>query len=314
MLLIRILRAALIFTGLFALSYMVTAQDATPEATAEPRGAGDTRVDAFGIEQVWIPAGCFLMGTSDEEADYALTLDAPSWASGRLTSEQPQHEVCLTEGYWIDRTEVTNAAFQAFVDAGGYTTQEYWSEEGLAWLDRQNIDRLPKSCGQNTDNDAPRVCITWFEAEAYANWRGGRLPTEAQWEYAARGPESLIYPWGDEWDPELANVVDSTEATLVGSIPEGPSWVGAMDMAGNAMEWVQDWLSGTYYAELIETGEPIEDPTGPEEGRIKIEKGGWFGSNPVAARSAYRHFEDPPAYYDHHIGFRIVSAEAELTE
>jgi formylglycine-generating enzyme required for sulfatase activity len=313
------LSATFILISLFTLMNIAAAQDSTPEATpstdatTEALSAGDTRVDEMDVEQVWVPAGCFQMGTSDEQAEYAETLDAPSWASRRISSEQPVHEVCLTERYWIDRTEVTNAAFQLFVDAGGYTTPDYWSEDGLAWLDRQNVDNLPKDCGQNTEGDAPRVCVTWFEAEAYANWRGGALPTEAQWEYAARGPESLIYPWGNKWDAELANVDHSDEALAVGSLPEGASWVGALDMAGNAMEWVQDWLSDDY-GDIAKSSDPVEDPTGPEEGRIKIEKGGWFGSNAVAARSAYRHFEDPPAYYDHHIGFRVVTMDSELVD
>jgi len=128
------------------------------------------------------------------------------------------------------------------------------------------------------------------------------LPTEAQWEFAARGTESSIYPWGDEWDTAKANVLDSEGLSAVGAYPEGISWIGAYDMAGNAMEWVQDWLSSQYYK-----NSPKDDPTGQETGTKKVEKGGWCGSNAYVARSAYRHFEDPPTYQDHHIGFRIVS-------
>jgi formylglycine-generating enzyme required for sulfatase activity len=146
------------------------------------------------------------------------------------------------------------------------------------------------------------VCVTWYEAEAYARWRGGRLPTEAEWEFAARGPESHIYPWGDAWDGSKANVVDSDGLTPVGAFPDGASWVGALDMSGNAMEWVQDWLDFDYYQLQV-----ADDPAGPETGEIKIEKGGWWGSVPYVARAAYRHFEDPPEYQDHHIGFRIVT-------
>ncbi len=161
---------------------------------------------------------------------------------------------------------------------------------------------MPVEC-DDTEPNRPRTCITWFEAEAYAAWRGGRLPTEAEWEYAARGPESTVYPWGAEWDPMLANVVDSAGLTPVGSCPEGASWVGALDMAGNAREWVNDWLGTDYYEDS-----PSIDPPGPERGVKKVEKGGWWGSVPYAARGAYRHFEDPPQYEDGHIGVRIVSA------
>ncbi|MBL8157221.1 MAG: formylglycine-generating enzyme family protein, partial [Anaerolineae bacterium] len=171
------------------------------------------------------------------------------------------------------------------------------------WLNKQKVEELPQVCLEDAPDDHPRVCVTWFEAEAYARWRGGALPTEAQWEYAARGPESRVYPGGNTWEPERANVLDSTGLTPVGSYPDGVSWVGAHDMAGNAMEWVQDWLANGY------SERAVVDPTGPGRGATKIEKGGWWGSNAFVSRSAYRHFEDPPTYSDHHIGFRIVTAE-----
>lgn len=280
--------------------YAQTPTPVPPDAPAPQ--AGDTRTDSFGIEQVWVPPGCFLMGTSAEQAQAVNAASPPAWMRRELPSERPQHEVCLTQGYWIDRHEVTNAAFQAFVDDGGYTTAEYWSEDGWAWLQKQDAAVLPVSCIEEATDDQPRVCVTWYEADAYARWRGGSLPTEAQWEFAARGPESLIYPWGNEWDAARANVLDSTGPAAVGSYPDGASWVGALDMAGNAMEWVADWLDVKYYE-----SSDRDDPTGPETGTRKVEKGGWWGSNPLVARSAYRHFEDPPTYQDHHIGFRIVS-------
>lgn len=285
------------------LSFIIYAQTPaeTPEAAAHQ--PGDMRTDSAGIEQVWVPAGCFLMGTTPDQIRALFAESPPAWVRLALPNEQPQHEVCLTEGYWIDRYEVTHAAFQAFVDDGGYTKTEYWSERGQAWLSDQDTTQLPVECVEVVD-DQPRVCVTWYEAEAYAHWRGGSLPTEAQWEFAARGPESLVYPWGNEWDGALANVVDSTELTPVGSYPEGASWVGALDMAGNAMEWVQDWLGKKYYE-----SSPHDDPPGPETGVQKVEKGGWWGSNLFVARGAYRHYEDPPTYQDHHIGFRVVSVE-----
>lgn len=270
------------------------------EATAEPK-AGDTRTDDKGITQVYVPAGCFMMGSDDAQLEAALKLDVPDWVKPTKIYEQPQHEVCLTQGYWIDSYEVTNAAFDAFVKDGGYTTPEYWSEKGAAWLKRQDGSKLPAAC-EDVEPDHPRVCVTWYEAEAYAAWRGGQLPTEAQWEFAARGPESRVYPWGDIWDASKANVVDSSGLTGVGAYPDGVSWVGAYDMAGNAMEWVQDWLSSSYYRDS-----PKDDPTGAKSGSKKVEKGGWWGSNPYVARAAYKHFEDPPTYQDHHIGFRVVS-------
>jgi iron(II)-dependent oxidoreductase len=165
------------------------AQDATQEATPGDLKAGDRRVDEHGVDQVWVPAGCFMMGTSEEQA---ASLEVPSWAQNELQGEQPQHEACLSAGYWIDQFEVTNAAFEAFVAADGYSTPAYWSEDGLKWLGRQLPNTLPITCAGETEPDHPRVCVTWYEADAYARWRGGRLPTEAEWEFTARGPESLV--------------------------------------------------------------------------------------------------------------------------
>lgn len=277
----------------------------TPTKTPEPPtttptpSPGQSRIDQKGIEQVWVPPGSFLMGTGDTNS-----LEPPSWAARELASEGPQHKVEITNGYWIDTYEVTNAAYQDFVDDGGYLHQEYWSEEGWNWLSRKDIEKLPFKCVSNPQSEHPQVCVTWYEAQAYAHWRDGRLPTEAEWEYAARGPESNIYPWGNDWDASKANVVDSEGLAPVGSYPEGTSWVGAHDMSGNAMEWVQDWLDTIYY----QAGDMV-DPQGPERGGVKVEKGGWWGSHPFVARAAYRHFEDPPGYQDHHIGFRVVIPE-----
>ena len=262
---------------------------------------GEERIDNKGIAQVYVPAGFFMMGTNDEEVKNIKDANPPAWVAGELPSEQPKHRVQLTSGYWIDKYEVTNEAFDAFVKDSGYYKTQYWSENGQTWLKTQNKGKLPITLGNEIPNH-PRVNVTWYEAEAYANWRNGKLPTEAQWEFAARGPDSLIYPWGNDFDEKKANVVNSTGTTPVGNYSNGSSWVGAADMAGNAMEWVQDWLDVNYYKKNVNV-----DPPGPAEGAIKIEKGGWWGSNKFVARSSYRHFEDPPTYGDKHIGFRIVS-------
>jgi len=262
--------------------------------------AGQVRFDGKGIEQVWVPAGSFKMGTEAAaiQALEALQPPPPGFVLGEFPSEQPQHEVQLTHGYWIDKYEVTNRAFQAFVKDGGYTNRSFWSEAGWEWLSRQLVDQLPRFCLGNLP-DNPVACVTWYEAEAYASWRGGRLPTEAEWEFAARGPQALPYPWGNEFDNSRCNLVDSSGMKTVGSFPNGASWIGTLDMAGNVMEWVQDWLGD--YSE-----ETAVDPGGPANGNVKVEKGGWWGATFYVGRSAYRHFEDPPDYGDFHIGFRIV--------
>ena len=275
-----------------------TAPSARTSLPSDP-APGTTRTDDHGVDQVFVPTGTFRMGT--DEPDPTGILAPPDWARLELRSERPAHEVTLNSGYWIDTTEVTNAAFSAFVGDGGYATEAWWSDEGWSWLETQDAAALPDDRVDPLD-DHPRVCITWFEAEAYAAWRGGSLPTEAQWEVAARGPDSRIFPWGDEWDPTKAWIVEATESTAVGSLPEGASWVGALDMSGNAMEWVADWWRVTAYQDAAR-----EDPTGPALGSAKVEKGGWWGAVPYVGRSAYRHFEDPPTYRDHHIGVRVVS-------
>ena len=286
------------------------ASAAAPTPTAAPAGTpvaspnrdpGTARTDAHGVDQVWVPGGTFTMGADTQDAT------RPAWANNEALSEGPAHEVSISRGYWIDTTEVTVAAFGEFTAAGGYDDQSLWSADGWRWRQAQGTKSLPNPCVAQAPNE-PQVCVTWFEAEAYAHWRGGRLPTEAEWEFAARGPESLVYPWGKDYDADLANLDGGTKPVAVGSYPDGASWVGALDMAGNAMEWVSDWWSTTYYGLRV-----TDDPTGPATGSAKVEKGGWWGppgdSGAYVGRAAYRHFEDPPLYFDHHIGFRIVSLE-----
>lgn len=281
-----------------AKSIFTTAPSSEPTATPVPT-PGQVRTDTYGIEQVWVPSGSFLMGTDEESINKLRELNPSAYVTGEFPSEQPQHTVRITKGYWIDKFEVTNKAFRAFVNDGGYENQSFWSTDGWDWLSKQSVNQLPVLCLGNLP-EHPIVFVTWYEAEAYARWRGGRLPTEAEWEYAARGPESFVYPWENEFDSSLCNVVCSKETKPVGSYPKGASWVGACDMVGNVMEWVQDWLAD-YSADAV------DDPAGPAAGKIKVEKGGWWGSNMFVARSAYRHFEDPPDYGDSHIGFRIVT-------
>lgn len=297
------LRACLLL--LFGASLVCRAATAAAPSGAGGQGgaveAGASRRDARGVEQVWVPAGSFLMGEA-RPGD----LRGPAWAKRELASEQPAHRVTISRGFWIDKYEVGNAAYQAFVADGGYRRPRLWSEEGRKWLAAQ--DPLsppgsgPKPCPVADGADYPRACITWFEADAYARWRGGRLPSEAEWEYAARGPDSRRYPWGENFDTGRANVVGRSGTTPAGQFPDGASWVGAQDMAGNLMEWVADWLDADYYSRS-----PERDPPGPSAGRVKVEKGGWWGSHAYVARGAYRHFEDPPDYQDHHIGVRVLT-------
>ncbi len=178
-------------------SYSVGCNDTGSPTTIQndTLAAGTPRIDKKGIDQVWVPAGSFLMGTTESDAQQVIAQGASAWVVNELNSEKPQHTVNLLKGYWIDKFEITNAAFQAFVNDSGYQKLEFWSEDGKAWLLTQS-SILPPKKPEDTLANHPRTYITWYEAEAYARWRGGRLPTEAEWEYTARGPHSLIYPWG----------------------------------------------------------------------------------------------------------------------
>jgi serine/threonine protein kinase len=259
----------------------------TPSVTPLPTIApGTTRIDSFGIMQVYVPAGCFMMGN-----DLVHDPNARS-------DEQPAHEVCITHPYWIDMNEVTNASYAAFISAGGYSNRDLWSDAGWNWKGTRGA---PNDYDDFTGEQQPRVGLTWYEAEAYANWRGCRLPTEAQWEFAARGPDSLIYPWGDEWNSANANTDRRVGGTAnVGSYPDGTSWVGAKDMSGNVWEWVADWYDSDYY-----TRSPKNDPAGADGGQYRTLRGGSWSYSPTFARTGSRNGGNPVSVLPF-IGFRVV--------
>jgi formylglycine-generating enzyme required for sulfatase activity len=165
-----------------------------------------------GVNMVLVPKGCFTMGSTEEQINYAInTLGAQR---GRLTDEQPTTEICFDEPFWLDETEVTQADF---VRLGGTQADP------------------PDFQGDNR----PVEDITWFEAQAFCEKRGGRLPTEAEWEYAARGPDELVYPWGNDWSANNAvwNRSSSQGTADVKSIEAEVSWIGAFDLSGNVWEW-----------------------------------------------------------------------------
>src|SRR5262245_37040647 len=138
---------------------------------ASCRAPGAPRVDASGIGQVWVPAGTFTMGSSDGDLDLVRAANPPDWTARAIAREAPAHRVRLSHGFWIDEREVTNAAFDRFVKEGGYGKRDLWSPDGLGWLDRQDRSTLPAEC-LGTEPEMPRRCVTWYEAEAYARWRG----------------------------------------------------------------------------------------------------------------------------------------------
>ena len=239
---------------------------------------GDTwrKRPADKMVMVYVPEGEFEMG-STELGEYT----------------KPVHEVAL-DGFWIDRTEVTNAQYQRCVEAG-----ECDPPQGETQLGGEEY------YGQSAYDDYPVSCATWPQAGAYCTWAGARLPTEAEWEYAARGPESFRYPWGDSEPNETllnydGNVGDFKE---VGTYPEGASWCGALDMAGNTPEWVADWF-GNYPAERQ------VNPTGPAHSRatvlIKLARGGSFADSSLFVRAAFRMLVSDEGGFTYGFGFRCA--------
>jgi len=211
---------------------------------------------------IYVPAGEFLMGSADSDPDADAYRD-----------EKPQHRVYL-DGYWIDKTEVTNAMYAKCVQAGACAASRNTSSPARS-----------SYYGNPAYDNYPVVYISWNDAQEYCAWVGRRLPTEAEWEKAARGTDGRRYPWGNDWDAGKLNSRDAgpKDTTAVGSYPAGASPYGALDMAGNVWEWVADWSGGTYYA-----GSPAKNPTGPSSGTYRVVRGGAGDGNRWNTRSAFR--------------------------
>jgi len=298
----------------------------------------------YGIVMIYIPAGEFTMGNN--ELNSKVTSSNPA---------SPEHKVKLSH-YWIAKTPVTIGQFRAFVEEESYISSVERDECIGCFVYDFSVSGFVPTKGYNWDNAFERVtekypeisvneqhpvnCVSWEDARAFCFWYAEitglriKLPTEAQWEYAARGPESNIYPWGNT-DPNgsLANYADEsfnrifpgTEQSLVhygvddgypitspvGSFPNGASYFGTMDMAGNLSEWVYD-REGSFGPELI------VDPVGPSKGFTRAMKAGFwagsagrFGQKPDEIdfghniRSDSRQGDDPDTA-DDHLGFRIA--------
>lgn len=260
------------------------------------------------MEMVHVPDGNFPMGSNSSDIDYAVGLCSMNFNDcprATYEDEQPVHSVSL-DGFWIDRTEVTNAQYRRCVEAGVCTsvTTCDWGEP--TYTDTSRADH-------------PVVCTSWQQARTYCEWAGAKLPTEAQWEYAARGSEGWRFPWGDSFDGTKANYCDThcelywadasfddgyVRTTPVGSYPGGISWCGAMDMSGNVWEWVADWYERDYYSHS-----PSRNPTGPSLGEDHIMRGGSWYALSSGIRVAYRNRQDPDTQdRDSDIGFRCIVA------
>ena len=249
--------------------------------------AGTNPMDGAAI--VWVPGGSFTMGT-----EYGAWWTAPY-----------TQQVTLS-GFWTYQYEVTVAQYRAFCTATSRQLPIFPS--GYSWVDKSGWS-------DPALQQHPMVNVTWADAVAYAEWAGASLPTEAQWEYAVRGPAERNYPWGgaattadpyNSWDQtKCANDSNSRNAGIstwpVGSFPTSASWCGAQDLSGNAWEWCADWF-GSYATE------PVTNPTGPATGDFRVLRGGsWSDSSAGSFRGANR-FVDNPGNVMSNYGFRCVKS------
>jgi formylglycine-generating enzyme required for sulfatase activity len=279
----------------------------TPSAAAAPAAP-----KTCGPDMAQIPTGQFFMGS-----------DAPD----ALPNQKPSHNVML-QGFCMDLHEVTAQQYKACSDIGKCRR----AQAELQWPDIKDKDKKVYTplctIADANKQDHPINCISWEMANTYCKAQDKRLPTEAEWEYATRGPDGRTYPWGDEeptaqhlnacgkecvsWAakagvagqfPGMLYPTDDGFATTapVGKFPAGRSRFGPYDVVGNVWEWVADW-DGPY------TAEDQKDPTGPEQGTKKVIRGGaWNGSYPSWLHPSFRYAQDPTAL-SHGIGFRCASS------
>jgi formylglycine-generating enzyme required for sulfatase activity len=276
-------------------SVVVTATPEEPIATPAPVAGATMMWEKDESEMVHVPAGEFLMGFSESDVE-AIRAISPE-AEFSVEGEKPQHKVFL-DAFYIDKYEVTNARYQKCVKAGACNEPSDTTYYGKA-------DYVQH----------PVVYVSWYGANAYCRWAGKRLPTEAEWEKAARGDEERTWPWGNTFDENRVNFCDKNcpewwkhvsvddgyaLTAPVGSYPEGSSLYGALDMAGNVWEWVADWYDPNYYSQS-----PYRNPPGPDSGSEKIVRGGSWLNGFTDIRAGYR-YELAPTHQGKDLGFRCV--------
>lgn len=269
-----------------------TAEVIPPTITPTPEPSNQRTSMIDGMPQIYIPKGTFRMGGMDARS-------APD--------ERPAHDVTL-DAYWMDQLEVTNAMYGLCVKSGSCKPpQDFKSQRRAKYFNNAEF------------NDYPVIYVTWGQAKAYCEWAGRRLPTEAEWERAARGDDWRTFPWSeDKADGLRANYnMLIGDTSRVGTYPLGASPFGVLDMAGNVAEWTNDFYSAVYYASLTEALNPL----GPETSATlrRVVRGGSLGDAEVNIRVAKRSAveasdllsaPDSSAYmgeFSPRIGFRCVA-------
>jgi formylglycine-generating enzyme required for sulfatase activity len=256
------------------------------------------------MTMVFVPGGTFQMGSTETEVSDAIAFCKQhynicnEWFYMR---EYPQHTVTIDD-FWIDKTEVTNAQYRQCVEADICVEPITCKKGEPTYYDDEKSEH-------------PVVCVSWDDAQTYCEWADARLPSEAEWEFAFRGEQNLIYPWGNTFDGTKLNYCDVNcelphaddqyddryeKTAPVGSYPEDASWCGALDMSGNISEWVADW-SGNY------STASVSNPTGPPTGTEKILRGCNWYFQPAYCRGAARPFVSPDTRYDY-LGFRCATS------
>ena len=260
-------------------------------------GIGSTMTSKDGMTLLYVPPGEFTMGSD----------------SGEFINEKPAHSVTL-DAFWIDQTEVTMRMYYLCVQAGA--CKEPTSRGTI--IDYYGI--------RPEFDNYPVIDVDWSMAKTYCEWVDRRLPTEAEWEKAARGPDARTYPWGNTFNGSFANSCDKScaadqgkdesfddgfaMAAPVGSYPPGASVYGALDMSGNVLEWVADWYDEVYYF-----GSPASNPLGPDSGQDRVQRSGsWLGDGYFILST--RRFSDNPSRASAAVGFRCAvsqNMQADLT-
>lgn len=258
-------------------------QNITPPRKVTAHNSNNNAID--GAELVYIPAGEFLMGSCNQDLERI-----PVGNRKLYKNELPQRKIYLND-YYIYKYDVTVGQYKKFCSATNRTMPK------IRHFTINNVS-------PHEQEDAyPIVNVSWSDARAYAEWAGGQLPTEAQWEKAARGIDGRYYSWGDEWDSTKCNNSHHTMRIPVGSNPQDKSPYGVMDMTGNVSQWCADWYSNNYY-----NISPRNNPTGPSNGAERVVRGGGGANGYWLARVSHREYF-PPNVRGYGLGFRCVQKQ-----